>query len=319
MYTSFAFGKQPSFVSEKEEDLLDCIVLYYLVNVKSKNKQLIICLRFYDSELTNHFFINPQAIFLLYDITSKDSFDSVIEYYKDLIKDNKYTKIKFFLLGNKIDLIDEENEEKENIDEKDEDDENDDVKGEEKEKNENIKENNKNNEKEEKEEKEENDDEKKEKEKEKKENKKESEEYKNSDEKNDENEKNEIKQEKKEEKNNKIENEINNAQSTSNNKDYFKTIIDKEKFELTKEISGLNGFYLEELLNEIALILYKSIKEMEKTTSETCLEGDSILIDNKLEINNKQNSYYDIDYKKEIHKINKSNNKPCCCLICEIF
>ena len=42
---------------------------------------------------------------------------------------------------------------------------------------------------------------------------------------------------------------------------YFKTIIDKEKFELTKEISGLNGFYLEELLNEIALILYKSIKE----------------------------------------------------------
>ena len=327
-YTSFAFGKQPSFVSEKEEDLLDCIVLYYLVNIKSKNKQLVICLRFYDSEFTKHFFVNPQAIFLLYDITSKDSFDCVIEYYNDLIKDSKYKKIKYILLGNKIDLIDEENEEKENNDEKDEDDE---VKSEEKGKNENIIENKKNKEKEEKE-KEENNDEKEEKEKEenkneekeKKENK-ESEEYKNNDEKNDEyekkeeNEKNEIKQEKKEEKNNKIENEINNRQTTSNNKKYFKTIIDKEKFELTKEISGLNGFYIEELLNEIALILYKSINEMEKSTNEICLEGDSIFIDNKLEINSKQNSYHDIDYKKEINKINKPNNKPCCCLICEIF
>ena len=75
----------------------------------------------------------------------------------------------------------------------------------------------------------------------------------------------------------------------------------------------------EELLNETALILYKSIKEMENVTNEICLEGDSIFIDHKLEIDGKENSYHDIDYKKEIKKINKTNNKPCCCLICEIF
>ena len=102
-------------------------------------------------------------------------------------------------------------------------------------------------------------------------------------------------------------------------KNNYKEIIDKEHFDLTKEISGLNGFYLEDLLNETVLMLYKMVKNLENSTIEFCnLEGDSTIIENKLEINRGQNSYHDLDYKKDIKKINKSNNKSCC-LICEIF
>jgi len=76
--TSVAQGKQlnqSSFMSEKEEEVYsNCIRLFYSVNFLDKNKQLIVCLRIYDSELSqNFFFITPQAFFLLYDITSKDS------------------------------------------------------------------------------------------------------------------------------------------------------------------------------------------------------------------------------------------------------
>ena len=256
-------------MSEKDDDIFDCIRLYYLINLKNKNKQIIICLRLYNSEFTDNFFVTPQAIFLLYDITSKDSFDCVIKYYKDLIKDNKYKNIKYILLGNKIDLINEEIEEKET-----------------KENNEEIC----------------NKDE-------------------NKDEDNDENEKNQMEIEQIDEKNINIENEfkINKGQNKNINKNYYKEIIDKENFDLTKEISGLNGFYLEDLLNETALMLYKMVKKLENSTIEfSNLEGDSTIIENKLEINRGQNSYHDLDYKKDIKKINKSNNKPCC-LICEIF
>ena len=142
----------------------------------------------------------------------------------------------------------------------------------------------------------------------------------NKDENNDENEKNQMKNEQIEEENINI-NEIktNKGQNKNINKKYYKEIIDKEHFDLTKEISGLNGFYLEDLLNETALMLYKMVKNLENSTIEfSNLEGDSTIIENKLEIIRGQNSYHDLDYKKDINKINKSNNKSCC-LICEIF
>ena len=81
---------QSSFISEKDDDLFNCIRLFFLITLPKKNKQLIICLRLYDSELNKNFFIVPQAIFLLYDITSKDSFDSVVKFYNDLKNEKKY-------------------------------------------------------------------------------------------------------------------------------------------------------------------------------------------------------------------------------------
>ena len=90
---------------------MGCIRLYYLVNLINKNKQLIICLRLYDSELAQDFSIVPQAIILLYDITSNESFDSVIDYYNKSKNDIKNKDVKYILVGNKIDLIEEEDEE----------------------------------------------------------------------------------------------------------------------------------------------------------------------------------------------------------------
>ena len=87
--------------------------LFFLLNLINKNKQLIICLRLYDSHLSKTFFITPQAMILLYDITSKESFESVINYYNNIKDDKKYINIKCILVGNKIDLIDEEKEENE--------------------------------------------------------------------------------------------------------------------------------------------------------------------------------------------------------------
>ena len=80
----------------------------------NKNKQLIICLKIYVFELTENFFISPHAIILLYDITSKDSFDSLISYYNKLKNDKRYNSIKYILVGNKIDLIEEEDDEQNN-------------------------------------------------------------------------------------------------------------------------------------------------------------------------------------------------------------
>ena len=256
LYTSFAFTKQTSFISEKEDDSIDCVRLFFLLNLVNKNKQLIICLRLYDSQLSKTFLITPQAIILLYDITSKESFDNVINYYNDIKDDKKYINIKCILVGNKIDLIDEEKEENE-----------------------------KNNENEEK-------------------------------------NKNELNEQKKKE--NELE-EINEKEiekeekNKINNINYYKHITEKENFDLLKDISGLNGFYLEDLLNETALLLYKNVKEMENVPNYLYqLERDSIVIENKLDINDRQKSYHDIEYKKEVNKINKSNNKICC-MMCNIF
>ena len=241
---------------------MGCIRLYYLVNLINKNKQLIICLRLYDSELAQDFSIVPQAIILLYDITSNESFDSVIDYYNKSKNDIKNKDVKYILVGNKIDLIEEEDEEQNSKNEE-----------------------NKSQEKEI--------------------NKEKNNELKNDD-----------------LNNNKHDNSNNNQNikiTNLNNKIDINKIKEKENFDIVKEISGLNGFYLEELLDEIACILYKSVIELERSSKEEQyqIEEDSNFIDNKYVIDNRQ-SYYTKEYKKEINKINKSNIKKCC-FFCNIF
>ena len=269
---SFILGKQSSFISDINDDSFDCLRLFFLINSPNcKEQQLIICLRLYYSDFTPNFFITPQAILLLYDITSKESLDSTIKYYNDLIQGKKFTNAKFILVGNKCDLIGEKIEEnKEN------------------EKEDKIEENKVN------------------------------EKYK-------EDEKNERKEKEKSEEN--LENEKIKSDGTNqrqkeleiNNHLFNKEIIDKQSFTFTKEISGLNGFYLEDLLNETALLLFSLVKDKETAINDLYqIEGDSIFIENKLEIDNRQKSYHDLEYKKEINKINKSNNKNCC-FMCGIF
>ena len=297
---SFILGKQSSFISDINDDSFDCLRLFFLINSPNcKEQQLIICLRLYYSDFTPNFFITPQAILLLYDITSKESLDSTIKYYNDLIQGKKFTNVKFILVGNKCDLIGEKIEEN--------------------------KENNKENGKEDKIE--ENKENKKEdKIEENKENKKEDKIEENKvNEKYKEDEKNERKEKEKSEEN--LENEKIKSDGTSqrqkeleiNNHLFNKEIIDKQSFTFTKEISGLNGFYLEDLLNETALLLFSLVKDKETAINDLYqIEGDSIFIENKLEIDNRQKSYHDLEYKKEINKINKSNNKNCC-FMCGIF
>ena len=261
-------------MSEKDEEVYsNCIRLFYSVNFPNKNKQLIICLRIYDSELSqNFFFITPQAFFLLYDITSRSSFDSVVKYYKTIKEDKKYEDSKFILVGNKTDLIDEENSEIE-TDEKDKVNENN-----EKEVIKEIKDNNEGKIQ----------------------------------------ELTEIKENGNEanNKSNRITIDFKEDNKT-NNKNYFQEIMKKEKFALSKEVSGLNGDCLEELLNETVILLYKMVKEMQSSAYNTCqIEGESTIIEKKLEIDNKQKSYHDLEYKKEVKKINDSKT---CCFFCEIF
>ena len=295
--TSVAQGKQlnqSSFMSEKEEEVYSNFIrLFYSVNFPNKNKQLIICLRIYDSELSqNFFFITPQAFFLLYDITSKDSFDSVVKYYKAIKEDKKYEDSKFILVGNKTDLIDEENSEID-TDEKDKVNE---INEKEINKEERvIKENEHKDGDEDKEEKGDN-----------------------------EGNSQELKEIKEIKENT---NETNNKSQTittdfkednkTNNKNYFQEVMKKEKFTLSKEVSGLNGDCLEELLNETVVLLYKMVKEMESSAYNTCqIEGESTIIENKLEIDKKQQSYHDLEYKKEVKKINEGKT---CCFFCEIY
>ena len=281
---SFILGKQSSFISDINDDSFDCLRLFFLINSPNcKEQQLIICLRLYYSDFTPNFFITPQAILLLYDITSKESLDSTIKYYNDLIQGKKFTNVKFILVGNKCDLIGEKIEENKENGKEDKIEENKENKKEDK-----IEENKVN------------------------------EKYK-------EDEKNERKEKEKSEEN--LENDKIKSDGTSqrqkeleiNNHLFNKEIIDKQSFTFTKEISGLNGFYLEDLLNETALLLFSLVKDKETAINDLYqIEGDSIFIENKLEIDNRQKSYHDLEYKKEINKINKSNNKNCC-FMCGIF
>ena len=70
------------------------------------------------NELNNIFLTIPNSIFLLYDKTSEESFNTISSYYEELIKINKFDNTKFVLVGNKKDLINEEEEKVEEDDSK---------------------------------------------------------------------------------------------------------------------------------------------------------------------------------------------------------
>ena len=73
------------------------------------------------NELNNIFLTIPNSIFLLYDKTSEESFNTISSYYEELIKINKFDNTKFVLVGNKKDLINEEEEKVEEEDTKEDD------------------------------------------------------------------------------------------------------------------------------------------------------------------------------------------------------
>ena len=152
-----------------------------------------------------------------------------MKYYKEKKEDKNYEDAKFILVGNKTDLIDEVNSEIE-TDEKDKINESEEKKIIKEEKDYNANEN-------------------------------------KDDDKEEKDGNNGISQELKEIKENV--NETNKKEritidfkedSKTNNKNYFQEVMKKEKFVLSKEISGLNGGSLEELLNETVILLYKMVK-----------------------------------------------------------
>jgi len=97
--------------NDDKDTINNCSRLFY--KVKSKNKDLIVCLRIYIGELNTIFITIPNSIILLYDITSEQSFELISNYYEKLIENKKYENTKFISVGNKKDLIHEEDENKE--------------------------------------------------------------------------------------------------------------------------------------------------------------------------------------------------------------
>lgn len=240
----------------------------------------------------------PNAIVLLYDKTSEDSFDAISSHYEKLNKDKKYENLKFIFVGNKKDLIKEEEE-------KTEDDEN---------KSEQFKE----------------DDEKEnlinENEKEGKNIKKDEEgKMKNLDNKEEENKNIENK---KEEIDNKkeVKNDDNNIEEKDKenyeNEETKKKLLNlekkienycKEKKILNKEISGISGEGIKELFEELIIILYNDIRNFEIENKEFDVSiSFSKSIENELNLSSSGRSYHSEDYKKEITKINKKRNGYCC-------
>ena len=97
--------------NDDKDTINNCTRLFY--KIKSKNKDLIICLRIYIGELNTIFITIPNSMILLYDITSEQSFEIISYYYEKLIENKKYENTKFIWVGNKKDLIHEEDENKE--------------------------------------------------------------------------------------------------------------------------------------------------------------------------------------------------------------
>ena len=256
-----------SFVSNGSDEQIDCNKVYYTISNADKN--VILCLKIYGSELMPTFFITPQIVFLLYDLSSKDSFDHLLEYYNNFKNDKKYNNVKFILIGNKNDLIHEDNKNEEEKDEKEE-----------------LKEG-------------------------KEEEKDEKEELK--------------KEEIKKEENKKEDDEENKASNIKKdgmikeNKEYFEKIIEKEKFGIVKKISGLSGYGLAELFNDVIKELYIDIENIEASAKDYNGLDESNNFEGEIDIDRRK-SYYDKAYKKEIHKINKINKpKVCFCFNCGIF
>ena len=270
-----------SYISNASDDPIECYRVYY--NINNTEKNVIVCLKIYESELIQSYFITPQVIFLLYDLSSKQSFDHLMEYYNSLKNDKKYKNVKFVLIGNKNDLIHEDHKnEEENEEDKEEKEEKEEVKEE-------IK------------------DEKKE------EVKHENEEKKKEEVKKDEN-KIENKEENEDSKNIKSDGII------KKNKEYFHKVSSNEKFGIVKEISGLSGYGLAELFKDVIRELYIDIKSIETSVKEVNTIDETDSFEREIDID-KRKSYYDKAYKKEIHKINRIKHKPkvCFCVNCGIF
>ena len=72
-----------------------------------------------------------------------------------------------------------------------------------------------------------------------------------------------------------------------------------------------------ELFEEIVLILYKDINNLQEDGKELDITSLSKNIEKELNLSSRQ-SYHSDDYKKEINKINKKR-KFLCCYRCNIF
>ena len=269
------------------------------------------CLRIYINELYNLFFTEPNSIILLYDKTSEESFRNIESFYEDSIKNKKYENIKFILIGNKKDLISEVEEAEEHSSKriqiqikkvhKNKQDKNKEARTNKEDKNKDYRNNN-------------NEDKMKEDNKNNEDNNNENENFNNKEIKNSENKDNKENKEDKEDKENKEGKEDEQLLNFGQKIEKFC----KEKKILHKEISGLTGEGVMELLEEIVLILFKDIKtiqEDEKQLSNTASFSKNI--ENELNLSTRQ-SYHSDDYMKEINKINK-RRKFLCCYSCNIF
>ena len=87
--------------NDDKDTINNCTRLFY--KIKSKNKDLIICLRIYIGELNTIFITIPNSMILLYDITSEQTFENVEKWYQEIIKTSE-KGISIILVGNKCDL-----------------------------------------------------------------------------------------------------------------------------------------------------------------------------------------------------------------------
>ena len=290
-------------------------MLFYRITVEHNN--LIVCLRIYVNELYNIFFTVPNSIFLLYDKKSEESFKSISRFYEDSIKNKKYENIKFFIIGNKKDLISEVEESEEisskniqiritNKDNNKEEKKNEDIKIEDKNnedktievknnEDKNIEDNN---------------------------NKINNNEDKNKEDNNNEDKSNTKDKEDKEDQEDK---EVKDNRDKKEDKEDEPLLTLEQKIEkfcrdkkiLHREISGLSGEGVMELFEEVVLILYKDINNLQEDGKELDITSLSKNIEKELNLSSRQ-SYHSDDYKKEINKINKKR-KFLCCYRCNIF
>lgn len=205
------------------EDQINLAKIYY--NAKSGNLQSVICLKVYEKDLDHQFFIVPQIIFLLYDISKKESLDKIINFYKECQKDSKLDDIKYIIIGNKKDLFKEKEEAE------------------------------------------------------------------------------------------KIEN-LHLKQDISNNslKKIVKDFMEENKGKICfeKDISGLTGEGINDLLNDLVNILFEEMKSIRTSKND---KDESKLLDKELNFSSQSKSYFCNEYKEEVKKINRSNR---CCLNCLI-
>ncbi len=285
-----------------DEMASNCVRLFY--KISSENQNLIICLKVYISELNNNFITQPNLIVLLYDKISENSFEKLVTYYESLIENKKYENTKFILVGNKKDLINEEeddnktndeNEEKKDITNNEEKKKNDKNEGKEKDiiNNEENKENKENEEKNENEEKKN---------------------YTEINENNKDNENNDINKDDEKETLSSNKEKLSNFDIKVN--DYYK----EKKFFFKNEISGITGEGVIQLFENIIILLFNDIKNLEEDVKEFDISFSFYKnLEQELNISSAGQSYHSNEYKKEIKKINKRRRFSLCCFRCSIF